>query len=82
MGETVAIPDGIEDMDGDIVPFSTGKVVEIDLSASPPRVWLESADGKEDVRHICEKVSVGVDPLTKTDILPIFRRDIRVDKTQ
>lgn len=48
VGDSVPIPDGTVDVDGDAVPFSTGKVVEIDLSATP-RVWVESADGAEDV---------------------------------
>jgi hypothetical protein len=49
VGDTVEIPDGTLDTDGELVPFNTGKVVEIDLSANPPRVWLESSDGEEDV---------------------------------
>jgi hypothetical protein len=49
VGDTVEISDGTLDMDGELVPFNTGKVVEIDLSANPPRVWLESSDGEEDV---------------------------------
>jgi hypothetical protein len=49
VGDTLKLPEGAKDMDGELVPFTTGKVVEIDLSANPPRVWLESEDGEEDV---------------------------------
>jgi hypothetical protein len=49
VGDTLKLPEGAKDVDGDIVLFSTGKVVELDLSANPPRVWLESEDGEEDV---------------------------------
>jgi hypothetical protein len=49
VGDSVAIPDGTQDMDGEPVPFSTGRIVEIDSSEAVPRVWVESVDGEEDV---------------------------------
>lgn len=49
VGDMVNLPEDAKDIDGEPVPFTTGKVVEIDLSANPPRVWLESEDGEEDV---------------------------------
>jgi hypothetical protein len=49
VGDTVAIPAGTQDMDAEPVPFSTGRIVEIDSSEAVPRVWVESVDGEEDV---------------------------------
>jgi hypothetical protein len=49
VGDTVAIPDGTQDVDGESVSFSTGRIVEIDTSEAVPRVWVESVDGEEDV---------------------------------
>lgn len=49
VGDAVQIPNGTKDMDGDLVSFSSGKVVEIDSSETVPRVWVESTDGEEDV---------------------------------
>ena len=49
VGDTLNLPEGAKDVDGELVLFATGKVVEIDLSANPPRVWLESEDDEEDV---------------------------------
>jgi hypothetical protein len=49
VGDSVTIPDGTQDMDGEPVPFSTGRIVEIDSSDAVPCVWVESVDSEEDV---------------------------------
>ena len=49
VGDSVTIQDGTQDMDGEPVPFSTGRIVEIDSSEAVSRVWVESVDGEEDV---------------------------------
>ena len=49
VGQTVHLTAGATDTDGDVIPFNGGRIVEIDASDEPPRVWVESADGDNDV---------------------------------
>lgn len=48
VGVCVNVPLGMGDVDGDLVPFSIGRILEIDHEAEPPRAWLESLDGEQD----------------------------------
>jgi hypothetical protein len=49
VGQTVRLSTDAVDTDGEAVPFDVGRVVEVDTSEDPPRVWLESDDGEQDV---------------------------------
>jgi len=49
IGMTIQLMEGATDTDGDPVAFNTGRIVEIDDSEQPLRVWIESLDGENDV---------------------------------
>lgn len=49
VGQSVHLTAGATDTDGDVIPFNVGRIVEIDSSDEPPRVWVESADGDHDI---------------------------------
>jgi hypothetical protein len=49
VGQTLTLVSHAHDVDGDPVPFEAGKLVEVDTSVIPLRLWLESADGQHDV---------------------------------
>jgi hypothetical protein len=57
VGQTVELIDGAVDADGDPVPFTVGRVVEVDESETPPRLWLESPAGENDVWVYADQVA-------------------------
>jgi hypothetical protein len=49
VGQRVHLTAGATDIDGDSIGFNVGRIVEIDESEQPVRVWVESTDGENDV---------------------------------
>jgi hypothetical protein len=39
------------------VPFTVGRVVEVDESEDPPRLWLESPAGENDVWVYADQIA-------------------------
>jgi hypothetical protein len=57
VGQTVELIEGAVDADGDSVPFTVGRVVEVDASADSPRLWLESPAGENDVWIYADQIA-------------------------
>jgi len=60
VGQTVHLTAGATDTDGDVISFNVGRIVEIDDSDEPIRVWIESPDGDNDVWVFTDQIQ----PLT------------------
>ena len=60
VGQSVHLKVGATDTDGDVISFNVGRIVEIDDSDEPIRVWIESPDGDNDVWVFTDQIQ----PLT------------------
>jgi hypothetical protein len=74
VGMTITLEPEAVDVDGDPVPFESGRVLEIDHDAESPRVWIESNDGEQDVwMNLVDVEAVATSVRSADEQLNLFR---------